>query len=179
MREIKFRGKTKMSIEKLNELGLKHENGWIYGRLVMYGKTPYIVGDFIEVSAEYTVNEFWAEVIPDTVGQYTELKDEHDKEIYEGDIVKHAIWGDVYEVVFEDGGFYVISPHDFQTINKYPLEVIGSIFENPELLEDEGKMNNICRACNGSGGIDIFDDSIGEIVTITCPDCGGSGVNDD
>jgi len=137
MREIKFRGKAKMSIEELNKLGLKHENGWVVGNLVMYGKTPYIVGDFIEVDAEYTVNEFWAEVIPDTVGQYTGLMDEYDKEIYEGDIVRHATWGDIYEVIFEDGGFYVLSSYDFQTINEYPLEVIGNIFENPELLEGE------------------------------------------
>src|SRR5690554_443096 len=137
MREIKFRGKAKMSIEELNKLGLKHENGWVVGNLVMYGKTPYIVGDFIEVDAEYTVNEFWAEVIPDTVGQYTGLMDEYDKEIYEGDIVRHATWGDIYEVIFEDGGFYVLSSYDFQTINEYPLEVIGNIFENPELLGGE------------------------------------------
>ena len=69
--------------------------------------------------------------------QYTGLKDENGREIYEGDIVRHATWGDVYEVIFEDGGFYVLSSYDFQTINEYPLEVIGNIFENPELLEGE------------------------------------------
>ncbi|WP_276666031.1 hypothetical protein [Caldibacillus debilis] len=37
------------------------------------------------------------------------------------------------------------------------------------------KMNEICPTCNGSGGIDVFEDSIGEIVTIPCPDCGGVG----
>jgi len=36
-----------------------------------------------------------------------------------------------------------------------------------------------CPTCNGSGGIDMFEDSIGEIVTILCPDCGGSGESDD
>ena len=131
MREIKFRGKAKASTKELDELRLKHENGWVVGNLVMYdSKIPYIVGDFIEVDEEYTINEFWVEVIPDTVSQYTGIRDEHDKEIYEGDIVRHAAWGDVYEVVFEDGGFYVINPHDFQTINEYPLEVIGNTHEN-------------------------------------------------
>lgn len=36
-------------------------------------------------------------------------------------------------------------------------------------------MNEICPTCNGSGGIDVLDYSIGEVVTIPCPDCGESG----
>lgn len=40
-------------------------------------------------------------------------------------------------------------------------------------------MNKICPTCNGSGGIDTFEESIGEIATIPCPDCGGSGVSND
>lgn len=36
-------------------------------------------------------------------------------------------------------------------------------------------MNEFCPTCNGSGGIEVFDGSIGEVITITCPDCGGSG----
>ena len=35
-------------------------------------------------------------------------------------------------------------------------------------------MNEWCPICNGSGGIDVLDYSIGEIVTIPCPDCEGS-----
>lgn len=37
----------------------------------------------------------------------------------------------------------------------------------------------ICPTCNGSGGIDVFEDSIGEVITITCPDCGGGVKSDD
>ena len=82
-------------------------------------------------------NGEWENIENFEVMQYTGLKDENGREIYEGDIVKHATWGDVYEVIFEDGGFYVLSSYDFQTINEYPLEVIGNIYEKPELLEGD------------------------------------------
>ena len=36
-------------------------------------------------------------------------------------------------------------------------------------------MNEFCPICSGSGGIEVLDYSIGEIITIPCPDCGGSG----
>ena len=79
----------------------------------------------------------WENIENFEVMQYTGLKDENGREIYEGDIARHATWGDIYEVIFEDGGFYVLSSYDFQTINEYPLEVIGNVYENPELLEGE------------------------------------------
>src|SRR5690554_686869 len=40
-------------------------------------------------------------------------------------------------------------------------------------------MNEWCPICNGSGGIDVLEYSIGEVVTIPCPDCGGSGESTD
>ena len=40
-------------------------------------------------------------------------------------------------------------------------------------------MNEFCPTCNGSGGIDVLEYSIGEVVTITCPDCRGSGESAD
>lgn len=139
MREIRFRGKTKIPTEELDELGLKHEDGWIYGHLAMHGKTPYIVGDLIEVDSECMANEFWIEVIPDTVGQYTGLRDEYDREIYEGDIVRcfgGTHWNGVYEF---DSVIEVKDIRDLSDVmySEY-VEILGNKFENPELLgEDE------------------------------------------
>ena len=129
----------------------------------------------------------WENIENFEVMQYTGLKDKNGKEIYEGDLLKHPT-GVVAEIKYENDVASFVAVYtanddmemnhlDREIIKK--CEVVGNIFENPELLEVEGEMNEICPTCNGSGGIDTFEESIGEVVTITCPDCGGSGVSDD
>ena len=75
-----------------------------------------------------------------TNDQYTGLKDKNGKEIYEGDIVSHSL--DDYttfpsEIKFIDGMFCFFNKpigHTELIESLLYCEVIGNIYENPELL---------------------------------------------
>lgn len=78
--------------------------------------------------------------------QYTNFKDKDGREIYEGDVVKY--YNNLYQVIWTTPGFCIsrIHPNKFEleliaNTDKKPemikasLEIVGNIYENPELLE--------------------------------------------
>ena len=134
MREILFRGK-------------RVDNGeWVEGSLIHQTK---FYGDPVDhyhilYDGEFHIDYYGsAEVIPETVGQFTGLLDKNGKKIFEGDIIR---FGDIMGIINYSTGCYCVKTNkpDWRSrnnpaidivLNEYPNEicVIGNIYDNPKL----------------------------------------------
>ena len=127
-REIKFRA--------------RNNKCWIY------------CGAIINGWAILNENGGMAKINPETIGQYTGLKDKNGKEIYEGDIIRlegvddreiGSTWEHIGKIVYKRGAFFVCyfdyyADGDEELICDAQVEfgtVIGNIYENKNLLEEE------------------------------------------
>ena len=155
MREIKFRARDSVT------------NEWRYGQyLIEYGYQPYPIkaknsppriDDNIYCItfpgfADWGMRRETLRVAinPETLGEYTGLKGKNGVEIYEGDIlggswgcyigycdicksfqVMHPVWGD-NPCAACDGDV-----HWYEAVQDDSIEVIGNIYENPELIDGQ------------------------------------------
>lgn len=137
-REVAFRGKR------------CSDGKWVYGFYVesktsWRGHKPHkswIVPDAISNGGFFNVLGRYA-VKDDTVGQFTGMCDKNCKKVFEGDVV-HVVWQDpmfcqwherTVLVEFKYGRFTVYQSKPFEHSDKRYFEVIGNIYDNPELLD--------------------------------------------
>jgi uncharacterized phage protein (TIGR01671 family) len=130
MRTIKFRGKCAIS------------GDWVYGDLI-HGVghkdgNLYILPNRVNLAYVKHCDPLdGVRVAPESVGQFVGLHDRNGKEIYDGDVARDL--NTVFKIIWFKGRF------DFERISgafQYPyfgdncnrMEVIGNIYENPELL---------------------------------------------
>ena len=137
---------------------LKGMDKWIYGAyLKMLPYQPNPIGKIKPLETEHKhliITEGRAdwgmprgieayEAIPETVGQSTGLKDKNGNLIYEGDILQDK-YGCLHPISWNIKGFYETDTFAlagfYKTIQE-DMEVIGNIYENPELLKDRNNDN--------------------------------------
>lgn len=153
MREILFRGKPVNKADYILNENMQFSVGFfkdrfVYGSLIVKHNKYYIYVGVAGVLLNSLVNNATAtliEVIPETVGQYTDLTDKNGKKIFEGDIVERLWLGEkhIYRIYYDnDIASFIgadIYGEGFTTFDydACEFEVIGNIYDNPELLEVE------------------------------------------
>ena len=144
MRAIKHRAKVKNESDPKN-------GQWVQGYFVKiyldgWKETARI---YTGLANRGTGGPEWHEVDPETAGQYAGKKDKNGKMIFDGDIVKDTCNGILWVIQYIDCGFRGKSiknelfddvslemlTNDVTDYGFGGVEIIGNIFDNPELLE--------------------------------------------
>jgi uncharacterized phage protein (TIGR01671 family) len=141
IRDIKFRAWDDEKKQWL--LGYEYSNlgGFsLFGECMLLGEWSHILNAYILNPEAYQHCEKDLRVM-----QFTGLHDKNGKEIYEGDIIRcrfiDSSDGHCHDIYFHNGDFRIrwtmfrlSELFDFME-DKESLEVIGNIYENPELLK--------------------------------------------
>lgn len=127
-KEVKFRGKS------------KHTGEWLYGDLVRNVEGAFAIVPPFEMTTDNLCDRY--EVDDETVGQFTGLLDKNGKEIYEGDVVKQEYIDDdtnIATIVWNNGSAEFLlknaGKNCYWLINGVEIEIIGNIYDNKYLLE--------------------------------------------
>ena len=140
MREILFRGRT-------------IDNRWKKGYLITEDEQNES-GKWEKVYKIHDGESFKYEVNPETIGQYTGLRDKNGKKIFEGDILAFTTYDGriLIEGVVRYGKFNYFNYNGAKTSYGWfiddgemsyldgsnpELHIIGNIHDNPELLEGD------------------------------------------
>jgi uncharacterized phage protein (TIGR01671 family) len=120
MKEIKFRAyKSTQKMYQVQSVNFHSQTGEAYSVSI----------DF----SPYTVRISDIELM-----QFTGLMDKNGKEIYEGDVVRvnagEPSLEFISQVIFEQASFRIAAVYDQGFPHKEDIEVIGNIYEHPELV---------------------------------------------
>lgn len=133
MRTIKFRAQKKTNGE------------WVYGSLVYSNEIDAAI--YFQKGNGSVKTMEWAYVCPETIGQFTSLRDKNGRDIYEGDILSMDFEDEAtyLEVRFVRGVFAFLWNGDLD--DEFPTSspthewavVVGNIHDNPSLIKGGGK----------------------------------------
>ena len=141
MREILFRGKSLVT------------NNWVYGNYIIdkWGDSNNnIIYGILQDRTAPDCLQNWipVRVAPETIGQYTGLTDKNGTKVFEGDILQDNDYGICTPnrgvITYNGTGFCAMKDNGYYLLDVYELEgsacmyeVIGNIYDNPELLEGD------------------------------------------
>lgn len=144
LREIKFRAWDNKKKEWLLGYEMPNLGGFsLFGECVLFGEWSNILNQYLFDRDGHNADDL-------IVMQLTGLKDKDGKEIYEGDIVsykkhdRYLLNDFVGEVRWATPGYLIKCPTKYIDLSRVDelqrdlldhLEVVGNIYENPDLLK--------------------------------------------